>query len=292
MQESQARMQENARFIFAVLSHSIRQLGYTGCHSRKPGAITNTLNNADSFLYRFERPLEGYEALASRWNPPLDAVISSPTAGNDIIVIRGSPKDSVRIIKPFMTSNAGALQVTANNDLDTDDIVMVSDCSTATVLQITNDSPNRSGAIMHTAGNGTPGNATTNLGKIYRDNAEMMQVITRVFYIGTGTSGLPALFQRSGPNPAEELVEGVEGMQILYGEDTDADSNANRYLPANQVDMEKVVSVKISLLLQSITDGLTSQTQAYLFNSISKMPTDHRIRRNFTTTIALRNRIP
>ncbi len=115
---------------------------------------------------------------------------------------------------------------------------------------------------------------------------------TRAYYIRTGANGLPAIYQRIGLNAAEELIEGVEGMQILYGEDTDNDSNSDRFLSADQVDMEEVVAVRISILLQSITDALTTGSQSYTFNGTTVTPTDHRVRRVFTTTIALRNRIP
>jgi type IV pilus assembly protein PilW len=292
LQESQARMQENARFIFAILSNSIRQAGYTGCNSRKHGTITNILNNSGDYAYRFATGLEGYEAQTNSWSPTVDAAITSPLTGNDIIVLRGALDNNIRVVKPFMNNTSAALHMTVNNDLKRYDIVMVTDCSTSSVMQITGANPNTSGTITHNTGTGVPGNSTTNLGKIFRDDAEIIKMETRAYYIRTGDSGLPALYQRVGLDAAEELIEGVEGMQILYGEDTDDDSYSDRYLSANQVDMEKVVSVKISILLQSITDSLTSEVQSYTFNGTTVTPTDHRVRRVFTTTIAIRNRIP
>ena len=293
LQESQARMQENARFIFAILSNSIRQTGYTGCNSRKPGTITNTLNNASDHAYRFGTALEGYEAEANSWSPTVDAAITSPLLGNDIIVIRGALDSGIRVVTPFMNTSSAALHITDDSGLEQEDIVMVTDCSAAAILQISNANPNSSGTIVHNTGNVvSPSNATSNLGKIYRDDAEIIKMETRAFYIRTGASGLPAMYQRIGLNTAEELIEGVEGMQILYGEDTDGDSYSDRFLSADQVDMEEVVAVRISILLQSITDALTTGYQSYTFNGTTVTPTDHRVRRVFTTTIALRNRIP
>jgi type IV pilus assembly protein PilW len=292
LQESQARMQENARFLFAILSNSIRQAGYTGCNSRKPGAITNTLNNASDHAYRFGTALEGYEAETSSWSPTVDAAITSPLVGNDIIVIRGALDSGIRVVTPFMNTSSASLRVTSGNDLEQEDIVMVTDCSAASILQISNATPS-SGSLVHNTGNVvSPSNATSNLGKIYRDDAEIIKMETRAYYIRTGANGLPAIYQRIGLNAAEELIEGVEGMQILYGEDTDNDSNSDRFLSADQVDMEEVVAVRISILLQSITDALTTGSQSYTFNGTTVTPTDHRVRRVFTTTIALRNRIP
>lgn len=77
------------------------------------------------------------------------------------------------------------------------------------------------------------------------------------------------------------VVEGIEDMQILYGEDTDPspDGTPNYYVPANTVvDMSKVVSVRINLTARTLENNLTSTG-------------DGRLRRNFTSTIAIRNRL-
>ena len=74
---------------------------------------------------------------------------------------------------------------------------------------------------------------------------------------------------------AQELVEGVERMEILYGVDTDAEETANYgtanyyvkadalYVAAMQqltaANWAKVVSVRISLLVATIDDNLTAQ---------------------------------
>ncbi|MDT8372197.1 MAG: PilW family protein, partial [Gammaproteobacteria bacterium] len=62
---------------------------------------------------------------------------------------------------------------------------------------------------------------------------------------------------------AVELIEGIENMQILYGEDTDADNTANYYVPAGTggLNMNQVVSIRISLLVRSMDDNLTSEPE-------------------------------
>ncbi|NOU14620.1 MAG: prepilin-type N-terminal cleavage/methylation domain-containing protein [Methylococcaceae bacterium] len=80
---------------------------------------------------------------------------------------------------------------------------------------------------------------------------------------------------------ADGLVEGVENMQILYGADSDANGSPDYYVAAGTVglDMTKVISIRITLTLQTLDAHLTTTG-------------DGRIRRSFTTTIALRNRLP
>ncbi len=94
------------------------------------------------------------------------------------------------------------------------------------------------------------------------------------------------------------LIEGIENIQILYGVDTDVIDTAdygtpNYYVAAETVglDMDRVVSVRISLLVHSIDNGLTSALSPYVFNGVSTTPTDRRLRRVFTSTIVLRNRL-
>ena len=88
-----------------------------------------------------------------------------------------------------------------------------------------------------------------------------------MFYVGkrgdTATNP-PALFRRQlsatgTAGVAEELIEGVESMQILYGENIDQDPRAtvDTYVPADLVaNWNDVISIRISLLMQSIEDGI------------------------------------
>lgn len=91
-----------------------------------------------------------------------------------------------------------------------------------------------------------------------------------------------------------DLIEGIENMQILYGVDTDSDGTPNYYIPANNVtnlNWPKVVSIRISLLAATLEDNLTIQPVPYTYNGVPTTPTDRKIRRVFNTTIALRNRL-
>ncbi|MCH9697184.1 MAG: PilW family protein [Gammaproteobacteria bacterium] len=297
LQESQARMQEDARFIFHVFNNAIRQAGYVGCNSRRSGSTVNTLNNAGSFFYRMDRAIEGFEAVSNTWEPVINTSELASTIpfvyGNDIVAVRGASDTSIRVVEPFMSQTSAALHITKYNNLEQFDIVLVTDCLSASVMQITNANPHTAATIAHNTGVGRPGNATKNLGKIYRQEAEILKMVTRVFFIGEDrNSGLPTLYHKVETNSPEPLVEGVQGLQILYGEDTNGDDNVDRLLPANQVNMDQVISIKLSILLQSIMDNLTSSPQTYTFNGTTTTPTDRRVRRVFATTIALRNRLP
>jgi type IV pilus assembly protein PilW len=121
------------------------------------------------------------------------------------------------------------------------------------------------------------------------------------YFLAAGADGAGALFcdntNTVGPlalGPIE-LASGVENMQVLYGEDTDADGTANRYVTRTNVgNMDNVVSVRIALLLRSANEVATApDTRTYTLLGTAYNPVDdRRLRRFYTTTIALRNRAP
>jgi type IV pilus assembly protein PilW len=94
-----------------------------------------------------------------------------------------------------------------------------------------------------------------------------------------------------GGNPVE-IVNGVEDMQLVYGEDTGVDNFADVYVTAAGVtDWSRVVSVRISLLVGTAEDiGNEKRPYTDLQGNAVTDPGDFKIRRLFTSTVSLRNR--
>lgn len=295
MQDSLWQLQDNNRFAMEFLIKDLRMASFRGCNGNSVTPV-NTLNNATDFNYDFMVGLQGFEASASGWLPALPLEISSitlpPSAESDIVTIRRALEPGVGVTAPFMNNNSAALHVDAGNGLNQFDIVMVSDCSAAAILQISNANPGTSGTIAHNTGVGTPGNATSDLGKIFREDAEIMKLVTVSYFVASDTAaaGSRSLWRKVADGDPEELAAGVEGMQILYGEDTDNDRSVNRYVAADEVaDMSQVVSLKLSLLMVT-ADNITSSAQPYTFGGATVTPVDRKLRRVFTTVVNLRNR--
>jgi type IV pilus assembly protein PilW len=298
IQDAQSRLQENARYALDVLTRSIREAGFLGCSSAV--AVTNTLNTPTAYFYNLAVGIQGAEwtagaattTTATNWTPTLDASITSPMAGKDVITIRGATAGAVNVTAT-MASNTADVTVAANNIAQCE-LVMVSDCTRASFFQVT--SATASTSLAHATGTcATPGNAATDLGKAYDFSALITPVATTSYYLGTGASGEPSLWRRLGANAAEELVEGIEDMQILYGVDSlpaTADFIPDQYLTANNVtDWSRVVSVRLNLLARTAEDNLAATQQTYSFNGAAVTAPDLRLRRVFTTTIGLRNRL-
>ncbi len=94
----------------------------------------------------------------------------------------------------------------------------------------------------------------------------------------------------------EAVVSGIESLQIQYGLDLDGDGVPNQFVKASDVapspgDWSDVVSVRVAALLRSdeeVTNDPDTQVYQVLDQTFGPAG-DRRIRKLFTTTIALRN---
>ena len=99
-------------------------------------------------------------------------------------------------------------------------------------------------------------------------------------------------FDSATPRVAQELVEGVENMQLSYGEDSDGDRSIDSYKTANNItDWSKVLSVRIELLLHSLEDNVANGGQRLTYNN-AIVAQDGRLRKVYTTAVSVRNRLP
>ena len=94
-----------------------------------------------------------------------------------------------------------------------------------------------------------------------------------------------------------QLIEGVENMQVFYGVDTDADSSRAPNFYTNNptaAQMEQVTSIRVSLLLRTVDNNVAAKPLAYTYNGNKITPPagDLYIRRVFTSTFGIRNRLP
>lgn len=294
-----SRMQETARYAMEILSRDLRMAGYRGCASSSV-SLTNTLNNAAAFGYDFGTPINGFDASGGGWSPSLPSGAGglsglSVLAGTDAITLRGAFGGGTTVTDQPGNSSAD-LKVTTPNDLQIDDIVMVTDCVGASVFQITNF--NVTGAaqnVVHNTGGASPGNATKDLGRRYV-SGEIVKMQSKTYFIRNGANGRPALWQfdnyraAGGDNPAE-IAEGVENMQIQYGIDANADGVVESYSSGGGVaNWNQVAAVRISLLVAGNDDKVASAKQTYTYDGASVTAADQRLRQVFTTTISVRNK--
>ena len=98
------------------------------------------------------------------------------------------------------------------------------------------------------------------------------------------------------PDNTQILISGVENFQVLYGEDTNGDDAADRYVPANYASLNwaNVVSIRLSLLLRSDNqvNPFTENRSFYMLGTTYTPATaDRYLRNQLTFTVVLRNLI-
>lgn len=97
----------------------------------------------------------------------------------------------------------------------------------------------------------------------------------------------------NGSAASQVLLDDVEDLQVLYGEDTNSDNSPDRYVAAGTsgLVMNRVLAVRLCVLLRSGEDNVAPQSQTYRDCNGALVPaTDRRIRRAFSATHVLRNR--
>ncbi|HJO12117.1 MAG: PilW family protein [Gammaproteobacteria bacterium] len=329
-QEARGRIQENGRFALNFLSQELRMAGYLGCLSGINAASVNNILNAPPASFQPQIGLQGWEAAGT--NPDTIsnsvnnvAVVATgaggwgTTGGNVLPAFNAIPgSDIIRAWSSFGTAaiintvTAGVTPVINSRPINiaANDFLLLSDCDQADLVQacaVANVGPGISTNItLSTAC--VPGNVASSA-ITSQAGGEVVKLEGTLLYVGKRgdvATNPPALFVRrlgaNGiPGVAEELIEGVESMQALYGVNMDNDvrNTVDSYLPADQVpDWTNVISIRITLLMQSIESGVVPAAQAYTFNGVTydggggngALPGDTRVRRVFSSTINLRNR--
>ncbi|WP_166259178.1 PilW family protein [Marinobacter salicampi] len=299
-----ADVQETGRMATEILAKAIRNADYWGCADQS--RIFNNLNDGngiDPDVLGFGSGLDGFDNNADAADTVAD--------GTDVIVIRGTRGSSAIQLSGPMNNSSAVMDVTSVSGLNEDDIVAVTDCRGGDIFQVT-ALPSGNKIQHNTGGSVVPGNGKNSgpcaggsnsancLSQLYDTGASVLVPYSERYFVGTGVSGEPALFLRrgvlSGTNIGStqsiELIDGVEDIQILYGEDTNGDGTVNAYRTAATVsDLNDVLSVRASLLVRSRQANVLDNAQTLTFNGAAVDGSDLRLRRVYTMTSTIRNRM-
>ena len=326
-QQQQGLMQEGGRFALEFLARDARMAGLAGCSSRRPLELPLPLRSylsASGYPFDPLQGVQGHEAAdsgpgdtiepdptpaasgdASDWSPALPAgthaLADTAVAGSDVLVLSGMDA-GVPLVSPF-TSGA-QIFVASTSGFAPGDILMVTDCQQAQLFQATGVTAASGNIVGSSAGGYSPGNASpiTERGPAgpFQEGSEVAHVRTYAYYVGVGSDGDPALVRErlqggsSAGMAAEELVGGVESLQVLYGVDGNMDFVVDQYVTADAVaDWRTVRALQVALLLRTPDEfGPDLDEASYDLAGTTLDPVDdRRVRRVFTSTIALRNRL-
>ena len=344
LQENLSRLQENGRFAMDFLTKGVRMAGYTGCSSS--AKTTNNIVDVTKVNTITSLQLEaisGVNNVANNWSTKACGTANQCIAGTDAINFLTSGSCGGSLTGNMDADNAN-IQVVAPNtcDLDANEVVIISDCSNSDVFAASTVSGGSSSG-KETIAHANNINISNRLSKAYSKDAEIFAPKLMSYFIRSGTGGVPALWSFNSTDAAavpEELIEGMENMQVLYGVDSDAtqDYVPNYHVPASSVTpftptgatalvdgWTRVVSIRINLLAVTIENNLADAPQPYFYDtddngiaekinppqiavvktdtsqlcppyttlpSTCQLVDDRRIHRVFSSTIAVRNRLP
>lgn len=311
---SLARVQESARIAFDVMARDMRMIGFQGCADPRDVALNIIADNPPTADF-FETTLRAWEVDDADWAAGTEfdntTIESRAVIGSDAIAVQRGDTIDIELTGNMSADNANVQVVGSEVDrFGQNDLVLISDCEAADLFRIS--STPSSGTWAH-ANNV---NSTNRLSQAYTESAQVFQFSSSVYFVGdTGRddvngNDIRALYRANDnlDNAAaasfsvDELVEGVESMQIEYGEILN--SGNIRYETADNVgDFQNVVAVRLGLLvsnaenaIQNADDGsydLPGETIVPVNGAAAGAvthPGDRRLRRVFTTTVMLRNR--
>jgi type IV pilus assembly protein PilW len=273
-QDAMARMQEGARYAFEAMSVDLRQVGF-GCASVNTDPVDATWYNN-----LFKQPLLGYESGAG-----LPGTVTGEIADTDaLMVLRADKAREFQLATATTTTAAHGVSpggLVVITEVFKDATVYTASAASGTSFTLGTPLPCKTGgpAVVPSA------------------NYMMLPLSGHIYFIRNNAAGQPSLYRETlladGTTEAQELVEGVEGMEIKYGEDTSQATVAEcpddgcsvdlvdgDYIDADDVtNWNRVVAVRVTLAM------LTPETNVGVGG-------DGRIHKTFTTTIAVRNRLP
>ncbi len=348
LQQALSRIQENARMAQELIGYDIRNAGTYGC------AVGRNMGDADDVNFL---PGSSHAAGAGSTNPTAErnfafAVFATnnvsgaanadttlladlnpaPLAGTDVLIAHTATDLAVQVLSVSPLPPLPSTQFTVQNrGFSTADILSVADCSGNFIFQPTSASAGATQTITHPprtwprlASPPPPTSSpllpppTPSLG------ATVLRLDAPIYYIANNPAGTPSLYRRLIGGNSEELLSGVEDMQIEVGIDINNDSVVDEFRTPNNVTAaqwnawddsngdgdiqelihkdgspidlvdrfeQNVVVIRYSLLLRSDEANLVESPQPYTFNGVTTTPTDRRLRQVVTSTVGIRSRL-
>lgn len=297
MQEGLSAIQDSGRYAMAQIKRDIESSGFGGCLTEdlkvdiKPIlAIYGSV--VPAYVGEFQN---GIRITADNDVSGADVDGEAVVDGTDVLQIRGLMGGTVFYAAQRMfPNNPITLLGDATDEFATDDYAVLSDCSGADIVQVAADptfADNKT-TITH---------LPTLLSRKFGSDSELAALSLRTYFIGTSAgvnnsgAAVRALYRSDGTT-VQEIVQGVEDMQILFGVDTNADGVADAFQAPDAVaDWSGVVNVQVSLLVNSI-DNTTEEAAQYIFRPDDPAPqlpaTDDRLmRQEYTAVMTLRNNV-
>lgn len=338
--EGLARVQENGRFALGFLRDDLRMAGHMGCMNELGYPADRFFNHLlpptaapseNEWPYRLDLPVQVYEftgsapggtmalpetraaAAAGAWSPPLPTALAGEAFGqSDVIVVRYLSADSARLAGLDYTPNSEAITPDPADAwyVQAGSIYGITDCKNLSVFQV-----NAGGSVSQGGRNQRGWDAAENN---YSAFNQLHRYRFAAYFVGAGAGdGAPALMRMElGPNgglgTAEELVPGVESLQVVLGVNENlrgrtAGDVPDAYVTGTQVEggtgaswaastpaerWASVVSMRVGMLVRHNRAGALEAplNSPIVADTIITVPDDGRMRQTYEAQITIRNR--
>lgn len=184
--------------------------------------------------------------------------------------------------------------------------MIISDCKGSEIFKASAFTSG-TGTIKNMAhGGGANENNSASLVNTYSSDALVMPLTSSVYFLATRVGrAVPSLYRRyfnGSIATVEELVENVEAIVFHYGVNTtNTGGGEPTYItdtyetdPTAVTDWSRVVSVRMGLVMVSDTNGQTAtsgQSVPWLGGTLTPDAADRHVRRAYSTTVSIRNRM-
>lgn len=294
-QQSLSRIQETGRLAIEFLSKDIRMAGFYGCFRPNPSingkALQNSTLNISGLHGNFAQGIQGYQAEGSLTAAERTYIGKTLKASTNVLVLR-SASATPRIINAVNTPltlfvhSTQSIQDGCVDGLCINGAAVVSDCFRARLFQV---------SALSSAGNTLTVShadswAVATDPSVSFTSGEVLPMNTTTYFVSTGASGAPSLWQKVNGNLALEVLEGVEDVRYRY-----ATSQNTTYRLAQAItaaEWADVTSVRVEVLVRSMENNVVPEAQPYTFDgvSVTLAANDRYMRQVFTATVALRSR--
>jgi type IV pilus assembly protein PilW len=258
----QARMQENARFALEFISQAARSAGHFGCSLERESYVNGI----------------GGSTPTNEWQnvPPefdVSRMVMAAAAGE--VTFRGTRRPGFRLAQVQQPSDDPIVITTPNglDGLQAQDVVVLSNCEQGAVFRVTGvNSLGSEAQLFHMPAGSCDGNTNpvpggntrciwapagdlvdyslSKLNRAYGIESRIGVLQTTRFFVNDG-----ALWQQVNGGVPDELVAGVDALEILFGLDTadDGEVRVGQYVPWQPgIDYPRVVAIRINVTVNSI----------------------------------------
>ena len=316
-----ATMQANARFALDEIAADVRAAGFRGCASvtdtplgvQMPSPPLDAASPRASAVFGAVVDEDGWVPNEPPgYTPPTDRAV--PIEGTDALLVQYAEAPGEPLLGA-MSGAGSALDIAGVvGGLAVGDLALVSDCAGADLFRIDTRGAGALGVALspgRTLSRGYAPDALHPLGA-----PRVLPFVSAVYYVGdsgrrTGDGDvIRSLYLQTFPygdtdNPPLELAEGVDQLQLLFGQRDPADGSVRLVRPDDAAyDPERATSVRIGILMSSLErldrggvgrvfelagrsvrpEGDTSVADAAFH------PDDGRLRIGFERSVTVRNR--